>query len=453
MIRALVLAGLLLVPPVASAAFPDVPEGYGSRRAVEYLQREDVLRGYPDGLFRPGATINRAEFLKVLVAAKGIVPDPAYARCFPDVGAQWFAPYVCYAAAVGWVQGYPDGTFGPDRPVSFAEALKMLVNVRGYPQAPAEESERRGIDPSSWFAPYLTTALLIDVVSYEQAWGDAAIPLQSALTRGFVAQLLYRSLLAEAALSFPLDVSSCALIPSSIEIKTYVDVVLPSRTNVFRQELRARTASGETCVLATDANPFGRVTPAFDPYFLQPYPGGQPADSWTASAPVSGGRAVLRGGALGAGFRQEVFLVDLSSAVLRQLPSVFASSGDSVLSPDGRYIVYVGSAGRTIEALDLSGGMSAVLDSVQAPLTFLSSERGAADVTVSSSGATVASYAVYDADVRTATGYVLRERRTVDVRSGFAAWPPFGTPPEQSPSEGNPNPVEGNQVDGSPVMP
>jgi hypothetical protein len=137
---------------------------------------------------------------------------------------------------------------------------------------------------------------------------------------------------------------------------------------------------------------------------------------------------------------------------VRQLPSVFASPGDSTLTPDGRYIVYVGSAGRTIEALDLSAGTSAVLDSVAAPLTFLSSERGLADVSVTASGATIAWYAVYDAGVRTATGYVLRERRTVDVDAGFAAppGPAEGAPPETSPPDDNPFDDFG---DTSPSMP
>jgi hypothetical protein len=436
MIRSALLVGLLLASPMASAAFPDVPAGHESRRAIEYLQREGILQGYPDGRFLPAGTINRAEFLKVLVAAKVTAGEIApYSSCFPDVIDQWYAPSVCYALAQGWVQGYPDGTFGPERPVAFAEALKMLVNVRGFPPAPEDEIRRRGLDPSSWFSPYLTTALLIDVVSYEQVWGTKAVPLQSSLTRGFVAQLLYRSLMAEAALRMPL--ASCTLPVESLEIKTFVDVLMPAKTKIFRQELRGIDAVAGTCMLAADANPFGRVTAAYDPYFLQPYPQGQPKNSWTAVTPLSGGRAVLRGALVTGGFRPEVFLLDLQQGVIRQLPPVFATPGGSQLSPDGRYVIYVGSVGRTLEALDLSGDASVVIDAVESPLTFLMSEGGGQDMAVSQDvfGSTTVTYAVYDSSARTATGYVLREVRTADVGAAFAPESPSAPVPEETPAD------------------
>lgn len=434
--RVLVLLGLLLLPLGASAAFPDVSAGHESRRAIEYLQQQGILQGYADGRFLPAGSINRAEFLKVLVAAKVTAGETApYNSCFPDVVDQWYAPYVCYASAQGWVQGYPDGTFGPERPVAFAEALKMLVNVRGYPQAPEEEIRRRGLDPSSWFSPFLTTALLIDVVSYEQVWGTKAVPLQSPLTRGFVAQLLYRSLMAEALLRVPIATTGCALPLESLRIKTFVDVLMPAKIKIFRQEFRAMDAAGTNCLLADDANPFGRVTAAFDPYFLQPYPDGQPTDSWEATMPLSGGRAVLRGALVTGGFRPEVFLLDAQQGVIRQLPPVFATPGGSTLSPDGRYVVYVGSAGRTLEALDLSGDASVVIDAVESPLTFLKSEGEAQEMAVSldSFGSASVTYAVYDSSARTPTGYVLREVRTVDVGASFQS-DPLSPPP----GEGDP---------------
>jgi hypothetical protein len=430
--------GALLLPLGASAAFPDVLEGYESRRAIEYLQAQGILQGYPDGRFMPAGTINRAEFLKVLVAAKVAAGETGpYSSCFPDVIDEWYAPYVCYAFAQGWVQGYPDGTFGPERPVTFAEALKMLVNVRGYPQAPAEEISRRGLDPSSWFSPFLTTSLLIDVVSYEQVWGTKAVPLQSSLTRGFVAQLLYRSLMAEAALRVPLAVAGCTAPPVFLRIKTFVDVLMPAKTRIFRQEFRGIDASGADCVLAADANPFGRVTPAYDQYFLQPYPAGQPADSWEAIMLLAGGRAVLRGAPATGGFRPEVFLLDAQQGVIRQLPPVFATPGGSELSPDGRYVVYVGSTGRTLEALDLSGDASVVIDAVESPLTFLKFEGGVQDMTVSQDpfGSTSVTYAVYDSSASTAAGYALREVRTIDVGAAFGNDTQFMLPTEGVPAD------------------
>lgn len=423
--RALVLAGLsgLLVSglPPTVFAFPDVPSVHESRRAIEYLQAEGILQGYPDGRFGPAFTINRAELLKILVAGKDIEPSAEYRDCFPDVTDEWFAPYVCYAKFEGWVRGYPDGTFGPGRPVSFAEAVKMLVEVRGYPQAPADESRKRGIDPAAWFAGPLTTALLIDVVSYEQVWGDDAVPLQASLNRGFVAQMLYRSLMAEGLVRFPLGATECVADPTELEVKTFVDVLMPERVEIFRQEARA-IAGNQSCVVATDMDPFARVTPSWDPYFLQPYPDGREKDEWTERMPLRNGRAILRGGTAEGRLRPEVFVLDLPAAELRQLPSMYAAPGGSVVTADGRYAVYVGVTGRTLEVVDFDGGTSVVLDAVQQPLTFLPSAEGGRTIALSGSGNVVA-YAVYDATVPSGGGYAKLEPRTADIDAVFAPDP------------------------------
>lgn len=416
--RVLAAIGLLAMPLSASASFPDVPAAYEHRRPIEYLQSIGVLRGYEDGNFRPSGTINRAELLKILVTGKGVEPDVGfYASCFPDVTDQWFAPYVCYAQLAGWVDGYPDGTFGPERPVTFAEAVKMLVNVRGYPAAPTEEIVRRGMDPATWFSSYLTTALLIDVVSYDQVWGQKATPLQQPLRRGFVAQLLYRSLLTEGLTSVPLDTSGCATAPSSIEIKTFVDVLMPSKTNVFRQDVRGIDAMGKTCLLVSDANAFSRVALPFDQYFLQPYPGGQPKDSWTARVPLVAGRAILRGSNVaGAGFRPEVFVIDVPEGVMRQLPSIFAGVGGTAQSDDGRYIVFVGSSGYTLEVVDLVAGTHALIDAVQPPYTFVRSKKSQVPAMLSSqNGGLIVTYSLYDESSTVNGENAFLETRTADI--------------------------------------
>lgn len=438
MIRIALLMGMLALP-YAAAAFTDVHAAHESRRAIDYLQREGVLQGYADGTFKPAFPINRAELLKVLVVGKGV--DPALlpqGGCFPDVADEWYAPYVCHAWQRGWVHGYGDGTFKPERQVSFVEALKMLGNARGYPQAPAEESMRRGIDSSSWFAPYLTTALLIDVVSYDQVWGPKAIPLHAGLSRGAVAQLLYRSLMAEGALRMPLFSFNCPIAPSAIEVRTYVDVVVATKTNVFRQDVHGVDDAGGSCLLGTDVNPFGRVAAPLDAFFLQPYPAGQPKNEWTARIQLRNGRAILRGGKLDGTFRPEVFVADIVSNTLRQLPSVYASPGGSIESGDRRYIAFIGATGRTLEAIDLDAGGHLILDAVDEPRTFLAS--GAAHISFFPAGSNVVSYAVY-------AGSGPAEPRTVDLDAAFGPAVPsdpfapipddpfsqFGTPPTMVP--------------------
>ncbi len=438
-----VLLGLLLLP-LQAGAFPDVPATHASRRSIEYLQQNGILKGYQDGMFRPAFAINRAEFLKVLVTARGIEP-PAdlYSRCFPDVTTEWFAPYVCLAALQGWVQGYPDGTFKPEQPVAFAEALKMLVNVRGYPLAPAEESERRGIHPASWFAPYLTTALLLDIVSYEQVWGENATPLHAPLTRGAVAELLYRALLAEGAMTMPLTIAGCTSLPTHLEITTHVDVLLPAKTRIFRQDLRATDAAGSAgCLLAADANPFGRVAPAYDGIFLQPYPAGQPKDTWTVRVPLLNGRAILRGGDVEGTLRPEMFAADVYGGVFVQLPSLFAARGATLVTPDGRYVAYIGAAGRTVEAIDFVSGTHVLIDAVQPPQTFVALSEQTQNIALLDDAVAI-TYVLYDSSVPAHNGYAVLDTRTANLDVVFAPENPFDTPPVESPFEefGQPTPV------------
>jgi len=96
---------------------------------IEYLAARDVIHGHPDGSFLPEEDLNRAELVKLIVAMKGIHPDPKiYHDCFPDVTTEWFAKYVCYAKKQGWIQGYSNGYFKPAKPVDYPEMLKIVLN-------------------------------------------------------------------------------------------------------------------------------------------------------------------------------------------------------------------------------------------------------------------------------------------------------------------------------------
>lgn len=88
-----------------------------------------IAKGYPDGSFRPNAPVNRAEAVKILIEAKKLKADITVSG-FGDVqSGSWFAPYVAKAKAVGITSGYPDGTFRPDATVNRAEIAKMAIKL------------------------------------------------------------------------------------------------------------------------------------------------------------------------------------------------------------------------------------------------------------------------------------------------------------------------------------
>lgn len=98
-----------------------------SSLAFEALLKADVISGTGDGYLKPDATINRAEFLKILLEATDkdlIDPRP---NSFLDVHPEhWFYQYVETAKSLGWIDGYPNGTFGPGNLINRAEMAKLI---------------------------------------------------------------------------------------------------------------------------------------------------------------------------------------------------------------------------------------------------------------------------------------------------------------------------------------
>jgi hypothetical protein len=91
-----------------------------------------ILNGYPDGTFKPNGSITRAEFAAIAVRFEfsgdiNLLPDVP--SPFSDVSGHWAEKYINLAAELGYVNGYSDGTFHPNAPITRAEAAKLLNNV------------------------------------------------------------------------------------------------------------------------------------------------------------------------------------------------------------------------------------------------------------------------------------------------------------------------------------
>lgn len=115
------------------AEFSDVTEETKYKTAIEYLQEKNIVKGDGEtGYFRPYSTINRAEFLKIVLEAskQEILESDLDSSCFPDIaGDEWFSKYVCYAKEKGFVKGRGDGKFYPADEITFVEAAKIMVEV------------------------------------------------------------------------------------------------------------------------------------------------------------------------------------------------------------------------------------------------------------------------------------------------------------------------------------
>lgn len=95
-----------------------------------------IVDGYEDGLFRPDKAVSRAEF--TAIAVRFFDYSASYDGEFIDIdGDEWYADYVQAAADMGLVDGYSDGSFGPEDSITRAEAVAIVNRVLN--RAPDED--------------------------------------------------------------------------------------------------------------------------------------------------------------------------------------------------------------------------------------------------------------------------------------------------------------------------
>ena len=118
-------------------SYTDVPADSWLNNAISTLSNMGIIDGYADGSFRPDAPITRAEFTKIAVSFFEYA-DYVYENTFTDVrSGSWYTQFIAAAVEIGLIEGYPDGTFRPDNYITRAEAC-TIVN-RTLNRAPDED--------------------------------------------------------------------------------------------------------------------------------------------------------------------------------------------------------------------------------------------------------------------------------------------------------------------------
>lgn len=116
---------------VNSLTFTDVETSLWYSDAIEYLANAGVISGYPDGSFKPEATITRAEF-SALAVKYARLANVGYTPTFPDVpSGYWADSIICTVKDAGYVSGYPNGNFRPDDSITRAQTVVILNRILG----------------------------------------------------------------------------------------------------------------------------------------------------------------------------------------------------------------------------------------------------------------------------------------------------------------------------------
>ena len=125
---AAMLARLLNIEAIGSAAKPQFSDTESSwyNKAINAVVFRGIMKGYPDGRFRPNAPITRAEFTQMIST---IDNKPYGVAPFADVPGHWAERAIGSEYQAKRITGYPDGLFRPDANITRAEAAVILNKI------------------------------------------------------------------------------------------------------------------------------------------------------------------------------------------------------------------------------------------------------------------------------------------------------------------------------------
>ena len=171
-----------LFAPLSLAGFSDITDG-PTQTAASLLQSLGIVAGYNDGKFHPNDKLTRAQFCKMAVLLSGFQEVTAFEgyTIFPDVRAgYWGRGYINAAVRESKIiAGFPDGTFRPDTPISYAQAVTILMRLLGYTDADV------GIN---WPRGYLSRAAAIGLTK------GITLKDNDPIARGIGARLFYNAI-------------------------------------------------------------------------------------------------------------------------------------------------------------------------------------------------------------------------------------------------------------------
>ena len=159
---------------------------------MQYAYDNGLMTGVSDTEFAPEATTTRAMIVSILARLEGV--ESANNAGFADVSNEWYATAVNWAANVGVVNGYEDGTFQPNTAITREQLAAILMNYAAYKgedvSARADLSSYTN-QPSTWATEAMQWAVAEELIT--GVTNDELQP-QSSATRAQVAAILQRFL-------------------------------------------------------------------------------------------------------------------------------------------------------------------------------------------------------------------------------------------------------------------
>lgn len=181
----------------SALAFTDI-QTHWAQACINQMTPRKLVSGYPDGTFRPNATITRAEFAVLMLNAFPDAPEKRAGTTFKDVPtSHWAHKAIQDAYKRGFFSGYPGGMFLPNQEISRVQAIGVLAGAKNFTfSGNAEGTLRQYFTDAAQIPDYAKNAIAAAtinslVVNYPNV--KQLKPNQTA-TRGEVASLICRAL-------------------------------------------------------------------------------------------------------------------------------------------------------------------------------------------------------------------------------------------------------------------
>jgi len=209
--KLLVFLGVFMLIPTAFAGgsrtycgnFFDVASNAPYCEAINYTRDRSIFEGYATGYFYPERNINRAEVLKVVLAAfideKFDTTNPPDGSLIgfkdtPNGISDWYYVYLKRAKDIGFVQGYSDNTFRAGNNVTRAEFIKMFLYLSPFKYAMDNMGVQarywEDVSREDWFYKYISFADFSGLLNDFSFCGANRLCPGTAITRGEVAQFM-----------------------------------------------------------------------------------------------------------------------------------------------------------------------------------------------------------------------------------------------------------------------
>lgn len=174
--------------------FPDINSESLEGKAACELYKRGVLGGYQNGEFRGENPVNRAEAAKFLLLACNKKDQGKFSGKFKDIkSSEWYSGYIEAAAEQGIINGYKDGTFKPGNTVNRAEFLKMITKACGLTEVKDDNGDFTDVKSNKdWFANYARAAKKYNLIP--EATQSGRLDADKLMSRRDLAKAIYQFL-------------------------------------------------------------------------------------------------------------------------------------------------------------------------------------------------------------------------------------------------------------------